>query len=164
MMKVIALKGDLTEQLISQLREALLDRTDIELRIDSPGGSKELKDEALSIMEKITDDEFTITGVVMGEASSSAFMMLQCCTIRKALPSATLMFHPLQVSVPQGVYVMGGETAADPYEPEYLAFLGELSARTNLPEDTLWRWGSDERIFTAEEALQHHFIDEIVRP
>jgi ATP-dependent protease ClpP protease subunit len=149
MMKVIELKGDLTEQLISQLRDALLDREDVELRIDSPGGSKELKDEALSVMQEITDGEFTITGIVLGEASSSAFMILQGCTVRKALLSATLMFHPLQMSVPQRVYVMGGEDAADPYEPEYLSFLTDLSSRSGVPENTLWTWGYEERIFTA---------------
>lgn len=163
-MKVIQFDGELGFLVIEELRKAVSERQDIEFHIDSPGGSAELKDQALSLLNELHAAGLHSTGIVKGKASSAAFIVLQACTVRKAFPEATLMFHPRQVLAPPGVYVMGGELHVDSDAPDYLEFLTMLSTRSGVPEDMLSFWGTEERVFTAREGLEYRFIDEIVRP
>jgi enoyl-CoA hydratase/carnithine racemase len=46
----------------------------------------------------------------------------------------------------------------------YQKIVSKAIARSGVPEDTLSFYAAEERVFTAREALEYKFIDEIVRP
>ena len=52
----------------------------------------------------------------------------------------------------------------NPDHPMHNLFLDELSKRTKLPRETLAGWSNEERHFTAQEALEFNFIDQIIDP
>lgn len=158
----IDLKGELHFSVFDRLSVARQYQTGAHIVIDSGGGSGWEMEGVLREIQALREDSIAVVGTVVGEAFSAAFVILQACSRREAVAAAKLMFHPPDVSMPAAGYSMGGESAVDPEDPRYVDFLTALSARTEIPTARLGEWGAAERYFTAQEALQYGFIDQIV--
>jgi ATP-dependent protease ClpP protease subunit len=132
------------------------------LLINSQGGWNKTYS-ALKGMMAGTGIEFT--GIVVGQALSNAFNLLQLCAKRKAVPDATLMFHwgQQRLSNSELAALIAGETW-----PIQRATQAELltadvvSQRTGIPVEELKVWALHERSFLADEALRHNLIDEVL--
>ncbi len=158
----IKLLGTLTPAIVREFGTIYRGTTKIDLLIDSDGGLTRRCNAIIGAIRQLKGYGVTINGVVVGKAYSAAFIILQECETRKATPLADLMFHaPAKLR-------LGGEGEPSFVDernfqhPMYLEQIRILSERSGLPEATLQEWSAQERHFSAEEALQNRFIDEIV--
>ena len=132
----------------------------IDLLIDSEGGdvrySKRLAD-------AIRFSAAPVRGIVTGEACSGAFRVLQACHARAAYPNAQLMFHHGHVEIyldrisdPLGFLTSALE--------ESRQFLKEIATKSGKRYQIVQEWARKAKRFSAKEALELHFIDEILEP
>jgi len=138
----------------------------ITLCIDSSGGY--LK-ELIKVEKLIENTLAPIDGLVVGQARSAAFYLLQACRKRLAYPEAQFMFHAPRILYPKTSTLIFRKKF---YEVKahrvlgnselYLNFLESLAKRSGQPIELLRKWGSEEKIFTVEEAKELGFIDDIV--
>jgi len=132
----------------------------ITLIIDTGGGKTEL---GMCICDAIRYSQANVIGMVVADAQSAGFDILQACDKRLAYPGARLMFH-----APAGD---GKRIDADDWD-RYL-----LEARENHEEclkvyakrsgqsiKSCRQWAKEEKRFFAPEALRLGFIDAIVKP
>lgn len=163
-MQKIDLIGVLTPSMVEQIKNICRNPTDLEFQINSEGGITRRCNAILGMTQYLKDRQFNVNGLVIGDAHSAAFIILQTCTSRKALPTANLMFHAPAILR----FGRGGEPPfvddRNPNHPMHRSFLEELAKRTKLPIETLEQWGNEERHFTAQEALEFNFIDQITDP
>lgn len=130
----------------------------IKLVIDSPGGS--LRDARhLHDLIRLTLRS-TVHGIVTGKAHSSAFLLLQGCDHRSAVPSATFLFHgnnlgDLRIDQPDRDEIIAK------LEGLFIDSLKIIAARSGQPIRKLREWSREERMFNAKEALKLGFIDSI---
>lgn len=132
----------------------------ITLIVHSEGGSCCATDH---ICDAIRRSVAPVHGLVIGEAGSGAFLVLQACHRRLAYPNAHLLFHSpdlggVRVDLPN----LRGEIAK-----ALLAHrrnLHMVARRCKQSVATVAEWSRTEYSFTAIEALKHGIIDEIVQP
>lgn len=139
---------------------------DILIVIDSPGGHSGASTQVFRLLR---DSSIPVTCVVPRMAASGAFLILQGCKTRLALPEAKLMVHGAAVvlALPPGATLVLTR-------PELRALLAELDVETaatlapvarriGMALDALlarvehgdWEMGSGE-------ALRHNIIDDVV--
>lgn len=130
--------------------------------IDSEGGSDSCFNAIKSMM---TIAEINFSGLVVGQACSNAFRLLQHCDTRLGIRNATLIFHWGQTQI------LNGEIAAlmdgDTWPIEHIlawrtATLNEVHERTGVNIADLKKFALSERTFMADEALKLNMIDEII--
>lgn len=145
----------------------------INIVIDCPGGRAGCWEPIRDILMSSTTPT---RGVVVGNALSAGFNILQYCAKRIALPAARFMFHApritpeMQASLGFGACEFPNEKTGQLEErdivlkdnPEYLAFLSRLTNRSKPNFLTLRGWGEEERQYDAHEAFRLGFIDQIV--
>lgn len=162
MLKRIELLDTLSPAMVEEFRRIPRTTKEVELIIDSDGGLTRYCKAIVSALRQLKDYRVSTSATVIGKAQSAAFIILQACDHRRATPSVDLMFHA------PGVLRFGREgeppfvDERNPNHEMHLEFLREFSQRTALPLETLQEWANQERHFTANEALQNCFIDEIV--
>lgn len=132
----------------------------IELIIDCDGGSLRV---ASFIEDAIRFCDAPVHGIVTGAAFSAAFHILQACDRRLAYPKSTLMFHSsrinnLPVNHPDFDEICQSSKVKN---EKYYSLFASLS---NQPITTIREWSRLEKEFTAQEALELNFIDEILVP
>lgn len=163
--RIVFLGGEVTDESAAQLSARLLllaaedDERDIQLYINSPGGSVTAGFAVYDCMSIIRPDVAT---VAIGLAGSMGQFLLSSGAPGKrfALPNARIVMHQ-----PHGGY---GGTASDiTTQAEQIVQLkyrlAELtSAQTGRSIEQIIQDGDRDRWFTAQEALDYGFVDRIV--
>ena len=131
----------------------------IRLEIDSGGGDANC---ARFLGDVIQSVRSSVHGVVVGEACSSAFTVLQMCDVRSAFPNARFLFHSIESKIPAESLDREHRLATGTHLHEKNLY--ELAKRSGQPLRQLRKWSLMERAFRADEALELGFIDRIERP
>lgn len=133
--------------------------TDIALWIHSPGGSVPSMLAIRDIMRLIPNDVSTLA---LGLACSAGQFLLSAGAVgkRRALPHARILMH-------QGSAGIGGsageiETQADDLRHMRDTVLGLISDDTGQTREHIFEDSLHDRWYTAEQARDYGFIDEIV--
>lgn len=133
--------------------------TDIALWIHSPGGSVPSMLAIRDLMTMVPNDVSTLA---LGPACSAGQFLLSAGTKgkRRALPHARILMH-------QGSAGIGGsagelETQADDLRHMRDTVLGLIAADTGQPVDRIFDDSLHDRWYTAGQAKDYGFIDEIV--
>lgn len=164
----IAWFGESDDVTYKDLEEALsnkaCDDKVIEMSINSPGG---VCTEGLAIYDRLRSLEgHTIKAEVIGECSSMASVVLMAASVRRMHPNARICIHKPRFS---GFYLptMTEDEAKRTYEDLH-AETERLKKiyldRTSYTEEELDKLMGEDRYMTAEEALQHGVITEIIQP
>lgn len=160
--------GDSDSVSFKDLDEALASKADddklIELSINSPGG---VCTEGMAIYDRLRSLEgHTIKAEVIGECSSMASVVLMAASVRRMHPNARICIHKPRFS---DFYLptMTEDEAKRAYEDLH-AETERLKKiyldRTTYTEEELDKLMGEDRYMTAEEALQHGVITEIIQP
>lgn len=150
------------------LDEALASKADddklIELSINSPGG---VCTEGMAIYDRLRSLEgHIIKAEVIGECSSMASVVLMAASVRRMHPNARICIHKPRFA---DFYLptMTEDEAKRAYEDLH-AETERLKKiyldRTSYTEEELDKLMGEDRYMTAEEALQHGVITEIIQP
>ncbi len=163
--RVLVLDGELTDDNGTLLMTQLLTLSaedpaaDIALWIHSPGGSVPSMLAIRDIMKLIPNDVATLA---LGTAASAGQFLLSAGTRgkRRALPHARILMH-------QGSAGIGGsageiETQADDLRHMRDTVLGLISDDTGQPAERVFEDSLHDRWYTATQAEEYGFIDEIV--
>jgi len=163
--RIIVLGSEVTDQVANRICAQLLllaaedpDR-DINLWINSPGGSVYSGMAIYDTMQFITNDVAT---VAMGMAASMGQLLLCAGTKGKryALPHARIMMHQ-----PSGG--IGGTAADIAIQAEQMLytkrmFQERVAFHTGQPAEQIEADSDRDRWFTAEEAKDYGFIDKVI--
>ncbi|MEV7799752.1 ATP-dependent Clp protease proteolytic subunit [Microbacterium foliorum] len=163
--RVLVLDGALDDDngtlLMTQLLTLSIEdpTTDIALWIHSPGGSVPSMLAIRDLMKMVPNDVSTLA---LGLACSAGQFLLSAGTKgkRRALPHARILMH-------QGSAGIGGsageiETQADDLRHMRDTVLGLIAADTGQPVDRIFEDSLHDRWYTAGQAKDYGFIDEIV--
>lgn len=131
----------------------------IRLEIDSGGGDADM---GRYISDTIRSLQSVVVGVVAGYAGSAAFTVLQSCDIRVAWPNGQVMFHSVSTSIEVGKADLSFRLQSGKRLNE--KNLVELAERSGQPLKKLRQWSRQARVWSADEALQLGFIDQIEYP
>ncbi|GAB1824230.1 ClpP family protease [Herbidospora sp. RD11066] len=133
---------------------------DISMYINSPGGSVTAGMAIYDMMQYVPNDVVT---VAMGLAASMGQFLLCAGTPGKryALPHARIMMHQ-----PSGG--IGGTAADIAIQAEQMLYVKKtlaerIASHTGQPLDQIERDSDRDRWFTADEAKDYGFIDQVVR-
>lgn len=164
----IAWFGESDDVTYKDLEEALASKADddklIELSINSPGG---VCTEGMAIYDRLRSLEgHTIKAEVIGECSSMASVVLMAASVRRMHPNARICIHKPRFS---DFYMpaMTEDEAKRAYEDlhaETERLKKIYLERTSYTEEELDKLMGEDRYMTAEEALQHGVITEIIQP
>jgi ATP-dependent Clp protease protease subunit len=134
-------------------------RADISLWINSPGGSVSAMLAIRDVMRLIPNDVATLA---MGMAASAGQFLLSAGTSgkRHALPHARILLH-------QGTAGIGGTAMDIEIQAKDLRYtrdtvLALVSEDTGQPVETIERDSRRDRWFSAEEAKDYGFVDQVV--
>lgn len=147
-------EGVSAKQFIADLKA--LDADSITLLVNSPGGSVF---DGLAIYAALVESKATITGKVMGLAASAAsFILMACKTITMPENSFLMIHNPATVAIGNAEDMR--ETAT------FLDKIGEslvniYAKRTGKSVDDIKAWLNAETWFSATEAKEHGFADEV---
>lgn len=164
----MAWSGESDDVTYKDLEEALASKADddklIELSINSPGG---VCTEGMAIYDRLRSLEgHTIKAEVIGECSSMASVVLMAASVRRMHPNARICIHKPRFA---DFYLptMTEDEAKRAYEDLH-AETERLKKiyldRTSYTEEELDKLMGEDRYMTAEEALQHGVITEIIQP
>lgn len=164
----IFLSGECDGVTFKDIEEALASKADddklIELSINSPGGNCL---EGMTIYDRLRSLEgHTIKAEVIGECSSMASVVLMAASVRRMHPNARICIHKPRFA---DFYLptMTEDEAKQAYEDLH-AETERLKKiyldRTSYTEEELDKLMGEDRYITAEEALQHGVITEIIQP
>lgn len=164
----IAWFGESDDVTYKDLEEALsnkaCDDKVIEMSINSPGG---VCTEGMAIYDRLRSLEgHTIKAEVIGECSSMASVVLMAASVRRMHPNARICIHKPRFA---DFYLptMTEDEAKRAYEDLH-AETERLKKiyldRTSYTEEELDKLMGEDRYMTAEEALQHGVITEIIQP
>ncbi len=134
-------------------------RRDISLWINSPGGSVPAMLAIHDVMRIIPNDVSTLA---MGMAASAGQFLLSAGTPGKrfALPHARILLH--QGSAGIGGSAIDIEIQAADLRHTRDTVLGLIAAHTGQPVEQVERDSRRDRWFTAEEAREYGFVDQVV--
>lgn len=156
-----ALDDEIGSQLCAQL--VLLSAedpvSDIGLWINSPGGSVPAMLAIADTMRLIPNDVFTLD---LGMAYSAGQFLLCCGTRGKryALPHAKVLLH--QGSAGIGGYAPDIELQADDLRHNRDTILAIIAEQTGQSVEQIFADSLRDHMFTAQEALDYGFIDQVV--
>lgn len=133
--------------------------TDISLWINSPGGSVTAMLAIADTMRLLPND---VSTVVLGMAYSAGQFLLCCGTEGKryALPHAKVLLH--QGSAGIGGSAVDIELQADDLRLVRDTVLRIIAERTGTPRAQVFEDSLRDHMFTAEEAREYGFVDQVV--
>jgi ATP-dependent Clp protease protease subunit len=163
--RIIVLGAEVDDQIANRLCAQLLllsaedPRGDISLYINSPGGSVSAGLAIYDTMRLIPNDVATLA---MGLAASMGQFLLSAGTPGKrfALPHSRILMH--QGSAGIGGTAIDIEIQAENLEHTKSVMLGLISEHTGQPLEKIELDSRRDRWFTAEEARDYGFVDEVV--
>ncbi len=164
--RIVFLGQQLDDEIANRICGELLmlaaedDSRDISLYINSPGGVITAGMAIYDIMQYVPNDVQT---VAMGIAASMGQFLL-CAGApgkRYALPHARIMMHQ-----PSGG--IGGSASDIKIQAEQMLYVkrmiaGLIASHTGQPTEQIEKDSDRDRWFTAEEAKDYGFVDEVVR-
>ena len=132
---------------------------DISLYINSPGGSVSAGLAIYDTMRLIPNDVSTLA---MGLAASMGQFLLSAGTPGKryALPHARVLMH--QGSAGIGGTAIDIEIQAENLEHTKAVMLGLIAEHTGQPLERITKDSLRDRWFTAEEAVEYGFVDQVL--
>jgi len=132
----------------------------IKFLLDSSGGTAS---HTLIIHDVLVNSVAPINGLIMGKAHSGAFILSQAFEKRVAYPHATFMIHaPSLDGLRSDTKSLSESIKLRKNIHEEMMRI--VARRTSQTMKMLRIWSREERIFTAKEALELNFIDEIAKP
>jgi ATP-dependent Clp protease protease subunit len=163
--RIIVLGEELGEANGNRLMHQLLllsaddPRADISLWINSPGGSVSSMLAIHDVMRLIPND---VSTVAMGMAASAGQFLLSAGTPGKryALPHARVLLH--QGSAGIGGTAVDIEIQADDLRHTRDTVIGLIAQHTGQDRDTVERDSRRDRWFSAEQALDYGFVDQLI--
>ena len=163
--RVIGLGQEVDDAIANKLCAELLllsaedPRRDIALYINSPGGSVSAGLAIYDTMRLIPNDVATLG---MGLAASMGQFLLSAGTPGKrfALPHARVLMH--QGSAGIGGSAVDIEIQAENLEHTKNVMMGLIAEHTGQPVERVERDADRDRWFTAEEAREYGFVDEVL--
>lgn len=138
----------------------------IVVEIDSDGGDIE---RGFALVQNLSMLRSPTVGVVYGRCSSAAFLVLQACTRRYAVPESKFGFHNtsrlLKIVAGQSPEEVAGAALAildegNKYRDRSLAFL--CKRLTHITRGELAELMNSVKVLSAYEALSYKMIDEIL--
>lgn len=160
-MQVIKI-GDVTEQTLTDVENALQGNEPIQLVIDSRGGDLEV---AYSIYEKLRNATNEVSAVVRGKCYSSATIILLAVKKekRKCSKLSTFLIHsPILSSYWDGINLSSAEQIENTLRTEYNKILDIYKDRLTITDDkTLNGLMRNEVEIQSEQALLMGFVSEI---
>ena len=163
--RIVFLGGEVDNDIANRICGQLLllaaedPEKDIQLWINSPGGSVDAGLAIYDVMRFLTTD---VSTVAMGMAASMGQLLLCAGTRGKrfALPSARILMHQ-----PSGG--MGGTASDIAIQAEQLVHLkktvqGLIAGHTGQSRETIEADSDRDRWFTATEAVDYGFIDRVI--
>lgn len=105
------------------------------------------------------------TGIVVGRAFSSGFLLLQACHKRLGVSGAFVMFHwgTMNFVNTQLTAIVKEKTwPVEEMRRELLEIVKFVSKRTGIKTSTLISYAGDERFFTAEDAVKIGYLDGVL--
>ena len=163
--RIIVLGQEVDDTIANRLCAELLllsaedPQRDISLYINSPGGSVSAGLAIYDTMRLIPNDVSTLA---MGLAASMGQFLLSAGTPGKrfALPHARVLMH--QGSAGIGGSAVDIEIQAENLEHTKNVFIGLVAEHTGQPVEKVERDAWRDRWFTAEEALDYGFVDQVL--
>jgi ATP-dependent Clp protease protease subunit len=156
-----ALDDEIGTRLISQLYllSAADSRADISLWINSPGGSVPAMLAIMDVMRAIPNDVSTLA---LGIACSAGQFLLTAGEKGKryALPHSKILMH--QGSAGFGGTAVDIELQADDLRHTRDTVLGITADLTGQPVERIFEDSLRDRWYTAEQAVDYGFIDEVI--
>lgn len=143
-------------------RLAIRDCPDVEIIIASKGGDFE---SGLDIYDALRLYPSHKTGIVHMQASSMAAIILQACEVRKCARHSYLLIHHISRETVSLDVLRNPEKLAktvDDMEKRQERLYQILSQRTGKDKETIRKVCEEDRLMTAEEALEFGLIDEII--
>lgn len=140
---------------------------EVTIVFNSEGGSLKIALEMNSLIQQ----HGNVTGIVETKADSSALIVLQGCSLRKAHRASTFLFHPAkrETKIMYDAFV-DAESLLEQVRRllEDMQVLQQnalkiLARKTRKRVRTLARLCREKRVFSATEALELKFIDVITR-
>lgn len=129
----------------------------VTLRVSSEGGSVT---EAVMMYNMAKEHRFPITTVIDGLAASAATYFVEVAQTRKMAANAMFMIHN-----PMGITMGDSEDhrkTADVLDKLKETIVGMYRDRSGNSEDQIQAWMTAETWFTADEAKEAGFIDEVI--
>lgn len=163
--RIIVLGQEVDDPIANRICAALLllsaedPHRDISLYVNSPGGSVSSGLAIYDTMRMIPNDVSTLA---MGLAASMGQFLLSAGTPGKryALPHSRVLMH--QGSAGIGGTAVDIEIQAENLEHTKQVVLGLIAEHTGQPRDKVEKDARRDRWFTAEEAREYGFVDEII--
>lgn len=147
------------EQSLSSCQSRCKDACEIE--ITSKGGDVDV---GLRMIRLIRDSQVSVNATVVGEAGSTAAVILQCCKIRRMTKTATLQYHYGSWRVSFLIYF--DDEIAERNRVNGVryqnALIEPIVARTGMSAENAHKLLREARELGSQEALDLGLIDEIV--
>lgn len=142
----------------------------VTLNINSPGGDLSVALKMCTLLKREAKKR-KIIGIVQEKADSSALLVLQCCSLRKASKKATFLFHPARKKITISFDATAPRAKILKIIEQAWKKTRRLQRRANkiLSEKTgsgikwLTRISKQKYRLAAEEARALGFIDKIIR-
>ena len=143
----------------NEFKELMKSQEEITVVINSEGGKEEI---AFAIYDLLRYSPNRITTICLGEASSMAALVFQAGIKRIMTPNSRFMMHWGQ-----------WEMESKHMQQRTMVNLGRESLKTTMHYadllskhsfqslDLVLKWMDDEKVFTAQEAVEHGFADEV---
>jgi ATP-dependent Clp protease protease subunit len=163
--RIVVLDGELDDHIGTRLCAQIFllsaddPHSDISLWINSPGGSVPAMLAIMDTMRLVPNDVSTLA---LGIACSAGQFLLSAGTPGKrfALPHTRVLMH--QGSAGIGGNAVDIEMQADALRSTRDTVLGLIAEHTGQPIDVITRDSQRDRWYSAEEAREYGFIDEVV--
>lgn len=132
-----------------------------ELEVSCKGGDVIL---GLKMMKLIKESPVTVNATVVGEAGSTAAVILQCCKIRRILEDATLHYHYGSWRVSWLIYYDKDLAERNRLKGmEYQqALIEPIALKAGISDEEVHQLLLEDRKLNAQEALNRRLVDEII--
>lgn len=130
-------------------------KKEVNIIIDSPGGSVYAGWFFIRNMQKIQAVGVTINCYVDGMAASMAYQILAFCNNRYATPHSMLLWHPVRVGGLRGLTPRQAITVANDLRRIEIQLAGELRRRFQCDKRFFWRHYHAETLHIAQQLVKH---------
>jgi ATP-dependent protease ClpP protease subunit len=147
---LLFIDSEITNGSVRPIRDALQGRilaegtSDIEILLDSPGGSVVAGQELINLIEIAKDKGHDVNCYVLNVAASMAFQILTSCTNRYAMPGSFLLWHGVRVQTRQPITAEVAQSFADDLGRMNQLTLSQLDGSLKMTPEEI------RRHFTAE--------------